>query len=120
MTEIIDWLSQEDEPERKEVAIGDDTMTMWFRRISAGERELLLSDMKINSSRVSSGFVDIDLGKNERQKQLLVMFSTCTEDGQRIFKNVKSVKSIPDYKFAILVDHATQANEVPGEDLGKD
>lgn len=114
-------LTAEDAPEAREVTIDGETGTVWFRRITAGQREQLLKGMKMSHSPgKDKGVVEIDLGANEHQRQLLVAFSVCDQSGARLFKNVEAVQKLPHRKFVALARHAEEVNRSDEEDLGKD
>ena len=119
MSDFLTRLSQADAPEAREVTIGGETLTVYFRRISGAEREQLLKGMKLAHALGGSGNIDIDLGENERQRHLLVMFSVCDESGNRVFKDVKDVRKIQADRINALWRHANAVNEEDDEP-GKD
>lgn len=119
MSDFLDMLVAPDAPEAREVTVDGQTGTVYFRRISAGEREQLLKGLKVVHTPGGGSTVDIDLAENERQSQMLVLFSVCREDGSRFFTNVDQVKKLPHHKLAVLARHASEVNR-ESDDLGKD
>jgi hypothetical protein len=119
MSDILSRLTAEDAPEARDVSINGDSFTVYFRRLNAGEREQLLKGMKITHVPGAKGSIEIDLGENEHQRQLLVWFSACDEQGRRLFKALEAVKKLPHYKLEALARHADEVNATPDEDLGK-
>lgn len=121
MSDFLSKLTEEDAPEAREVTIDGETGTVWFKRITAGQREQLLKGMKMSHSPgKDQGVVEVDLGANEHQRQMLVAFSTCNEDGVRLFKNVEAVQKLAHRKFSALARHAEEVNRFEDDDLGKD
>lgn len=120
MSDILSRITAEDAPEAREVKIGEDLLTVYFRRLNAGEREQLLKGMKVTHVPGTRGSIEIDLGENEHQRQLLVRFSVCDEDGRKLFKNLEAVQKLPHYRLNALATHAEKVNEAVEEDLGKD
>lgn len=119
MSDFLSRLTAEDNPEAREVTIDGETGTVWFRRLSAGEREELLKGIHVSHVPGSKGSVDIDLGQNERQRHMLVRFSVCDEDGKRVFRNLSDVQKLASRKVAVLARHAEEVNQEDDEDLGK-
>lgn len=122
MSDFLSRLTAEDKPEAREVTIDGETGTVWFRRLSAGQREQLLKGMKMIHVPGTQGTVEIDFGENEHQRQLMVMYSVCDESGKRHFKDINAVRSVPSYRIKALYKHAEEVNkadEEEDEDLGK-
>lgn len=133
MSEFIDLLTAPDAPVAREVTLGDRTGTIWFRRLTAGQKEQLMMGRKVTvKTGEKQGTVDIDLAANERQRQMLVHFTACNEDGDPIFKSLDKVKAMDGWKVAILGRHAEAVqqlgdpdedgdpeSEEGGDDLGK-
>ena len=117
MSEFLDSLTREYPPEAREVTIDGESGTVYFRKISAGEREQLLRGIKVGAG---LSWIEIDLSENERQKQMLVLFSVCREDGTRLFRKIEDVKKLPASKLEVLTRHAREVNDESSEDLGKD
>jgi len=117
MSDFLEKVVQEEAPISREVTIGGETGIVYFRRISAGEREQLLRGIKVEH-KAGMGSVEIELADNERQKQMLVMFSVCREDGSRFFKKIDDVKKLSAAKLEVLVRHAEEVNKA--DDWGKD
>ena len=118
MSDFLTRLASEDAPEAREVTIGGETGTAWFRHLSSGERETMLRGMKISHAPGKGGTIEIDLGENEKQRQMLVQFSVCDESGKRLFKNLDAVKKLPHDRLMVLAHHAEDVNR-ESDDLGK-
>jgi len=118
MSDFLSRFTAEAGPEAREVTFNGETGTVWFRKLTAGERETLLKGMKISHSPGHGGTIEIDLGENERQRHLLVSFCVCDEQGRRAFRDVKEVKKIPAARLALLATHAEEVNR-EDDDLGK-
>jgi len=135
MSEFLDRLTQTDAPVAREVTLGDSTGTVWFRRLTAGQKEQLLKGRKVTvKTGERQGTVDIDLAANERQRQMLLQFTACDENGEPLFKTLERVKAMDGWKVAILAAHAEEVqrlgdpdeeddpdgeDEQAGDDLGK-
>lgn len=65
--------------------------TYWFREITAGERLQLLKGQKVSRQGNATSF-ELDLGQNEEQRQKLVLFSTCNENGSAYFANLQALQ----------------------------
>lgn len=120
MSDLLSRLAAEDAPEPREVTVGAETFTVWFRRITAGQREQLLKGMKIANTPGQKSSFEIDLGENERQRHLLVAFSVCDEQGRRLFKDVRDVQKLQGDRVRKLADIAQDVNREEDDDLGKD
>lgn len=120
MSDFLSRLTAEDTPEAREVTYRGETGTVYFRKISAGEREKLLQGLKMSHQPgKDQGIIELDLGANEHQRQLLVLFSVCNENGGRFFKNLEAVQKLPHSSFNALAKHAEEVNSFEEEDLGK-
>lgn len=119
MSDFLKRLAQPDAPIAKEVTIGGETGIVYFRRISGAQREQLLKGTKLAHTPGGSGSIDIDLGENERQRHLLVLFSVCDESGERLFKDIKDVRQLQADRINQLWRHASAVNE-EDDDPGKD
>jgi hypothetical protein len=120
MSDILSRLTAEDAPEAREVTIGGETFTVYFRRITAGQRLQLLKGMKIANTPGQKSSFEIDLGENERQRHLLVHFSVCDEQGRRLFRDVRDVQNMQGDRVSRLADIAQEVNRETDNDLGKD
>lgn len=126
MSEFLNSLASEDAPEAREVTVDGKTGTVYFRRLSAGEREQLLKGMQIQhvikgkGAKAAPNTVTIDLSQNERQRQLLVLYSVCDESGKRYFKRIEQVQAMPSSRVTALAKHAEDVNRTEDdEDLGE-
>lgn len=120
MSDLLSRLTAEDAPEAREVTLGGESFTVYFKRISAGQREQLLKGMKIANTPGQKASFEIDLGENERQRHLLVTFSVCDEHGRRLFKDVRDVQKMQGDRVRMLADIAQEVNREADDDLGKD
>jgi hypothetical protein len=64
--------------------------------------------------------VEIDLGENEHQRHLMVLYSVCDEGGKRRFKTIESVQKLPNDAVSALARHAEEVNRAQDEETGKD
>jgi hypothetical protein len=119
MSDFLKLLSGQDDLEAREITIKGETGTVYFRKLTAGEFEQLLKGTKVKHSSVSGGSVDLDLGENEHQRQMLVLFSACDENGKQLFKDLKAVRALQHNRLAILATHAEEVNRQE-PDTGKD
>ena len=119
MSDFLTLITQEGAPEAREVEIGGQSGTVYFRRISAGEREKLLHGMKVSHQPGKGNSVEIDLGENERQRHLMVLYSVCDEDGKRRFKTIEAVQKLPNDVVVALARHAEEVNRSQDEETGK-
>jgi hypothetical protein len=118
MSDFLTRVAQDASPEAREVKIGGETGTVYFRKITAGQREKILEGYRISHKPGSGGTVEIDLAKNEHQRHLMVLFSVVHEDGRQFFKNVDAVRAWPANAVAVLAEHADEVNREE-DDLGK-
>lgn len=133
MSEFIDLLTSHDAPVPREITLGNHTGTVWFRRLTAGQKEQLMKGRKVSvKTGEKQGTVDIDLAANERQRQMLVHFTACNEGGEPIFKSIEKVREMDGWKVSILARHAEEVqqigdpdeeddpdDEMAGDELGK-
>lgn len=119
MNDFLTRINEDDRPEQHEVTIGGETGTVWFRRVSAGERAELLKGQKVTHVPGTGGTVEIDLFENQTQQCMLVQFSVCDENGKRVFRNLDAVRKLTDYKVKALYEVAAKVNKEYDDDLGK-
>lgn len=116
--DFIEQLLQSDAPVAREVAFpGVDGKPVkgivYFRRITAGERQKLLQGQRYTMNtegKAASMKTEIDLSLNEAQKHALVAFSVCREDGTQVFKNAADVAKLDALKVSALYDAADEVN----------
>ena len=87
--------------------------TVYFKRITAGQRQKLLAGQKFSVNRVgdaSNVLTEIDLSLNERQKHQLVAFSVCRADGKPVFSGPDEVAKVDGLKIGALYDIASEVN----------
>lgn len=119
MTDFLSRITAEDPPEAREITVRGETGTVWFRKVTAGERRKLLEGHKIEHRPGTGAVMELDLELNEKERQLLVMFCVCDEDGKRRFKSLAEVEKIPHSKFKALANAAEEVNREIEDDLGK-
>lgn len=105
----------------RQVTVGDQTGTVWFKRITAGQRSLLLKGQRV-SSKVGDGSgssMEIDLGDNERQRHMLVHFSVVTEEGKPRWRSLADVEALPSRVVSALYQHASDINSDAEGEPGK-
>lgn len=118
MSDFIDELLSGSPTVTREVEFEGKKGTVHFRRISAGERVLLLKGQKVLGKAGEKATVEIDLSENARTKHLMVKFSVCKADGSPVFKSVDDVSKKDAKVIDALYAHAAEVN---GEDdAGKD
>lgn len=126
MSDFLTFLASEDSPEAREVTVDGKTGMVHFRRLNAGQREQLLKGMQIQHTIKGKGgaappnVVTIELSQNERQRQLLVLYSVCDENGKRFFKRIEDVQALQSSRMNALAKHAEEVNRTEeDEDLGE-
>lgn len=122
MTDFLSRITAEDPPEAREITVDGQTGTIWLRKISAGERRQLLEGHRIQHQPGSAAVLELDLALNEKERQMLVLFCICNEDGKRHFRSIEQVEKIPHRKFKALANAAEDFNreiESDEDDLGK-
>lgn len=116
---ILDLLQAEGAPIEKEVSFGKKTGKQHFRRLSSGEMAVIWQGVKIELDGARPKSADLEF--NHKQKQLIVLYSVCDAQGNRIFKDLPSVEGIPNVVLEVFAQVAQEVNSAPGEgeDLGK-
>lgn len=102
-------------PVKREVKVGGAAFEVWFKVISASQKEQLLQGQKIQTGGGKST-IELDLGANQKTKQMMVLFSVCDESGKPAFSNLEAVKEADARVVEALYDHASEVNE---DDPGK-
>jgi hypothetical protein len=118
MTDFIDDLIAGDAPISRTIAFttpdGETKSgTVYFKRITAGQRQKLLAGQKFSVNRSgqdSNVLTEIDLALNERQKHQLVAFSVCRADGKAVFSGPDEVAKVDALKVGALYDAASEIN----------
>lgn len=113
MSEFIDELLAGSPVVAREVEFDGKKGTVYFRRISAGERVLLLKGQKVLGKAGEAATVEIDLAENARTKHLMVKFSACKADKTPVFKSLDDVAKNDAKVIDMLYQHAAAVN---GED----
>lgn len=115
MSDFLSEVLAADAPVPREVTIAGKTGTVFFKRISAGQRASLLAGQRVQSTAGAAATVEIDLGDNQRTKCALVHASVCTEDGKPFFKTIGDVLKLEDAKVNALHRHAAEVNADPAQ-----
>lgn len=120
MSDFLNRLAEEGAPIARELTVDGEKGTVYFRRITAGQREMIVKGMKVSYNKDSGSSVDIDLAENERQRHMMVLYSVCHENGKRYFSDLKEVKNMPSNVVTALAATAGEINQDDGdEDPGK-
>lgn len=118
MSEFLTEVLAAEKPVAREVDFGGRIGTVWFRRLSAGQRAQLLKGQKVSTRVGETAEVQVDLGENENTKLQMLQFCVCHEDGRPYFKDLAAVQKIPQDKASVLYEHASAVNgevEEPGK-----
>lgn len=108
--DFIDEVLAADVPIARNVTVRGKTGSVWFKRITAGQREQLLAGQRLQAKVGEKATMDVDLSQNQRTKHLLVQFSTCREDGKPVFSDLKSVQAKDAQTIDALYEHASAVN----------
>lgn len=123
MSDFLDLISNFGAPEAREITVRGETGTVYFRRMSAGQREQLLKGMKVSHTPgTKKGTIDVDLSQNERQRQMMVLFCVCDEEGTARYKRIEDVAKLPSDVVTALareaesIDHELDEEDDEGKD----
>lgn len=117
LTEVLAAVSA---PVEKEVTLHGKTGKVFFRRITAGERQQILKGQKVSRTSGGSTSFELDLALNEEQRQKLVLFSVCKSDGSPYFSDIKAVQKAEHEVVEALYNVAQSLDdEAATDDLGK-
>jgi len=117
MTDFLNDLINDTGLISREVTLRGKTGPVYFRRISAGERAMLVKGQKITGSGANTS-VEIDLGESITAQHMLVQFSVCNEDGGKKFRTLKEVQSVDSGIVEALYQIASEVNREEA-DAGK-
>lgn len=98
-------------PVKREVKVGGASFEVWFKPITAGQREQLLQGQKVQSGAGGKAVIELDLGSNQRTKQMLVQFSACDEAGKPAFESLDAVKEVEARVVEALYEKASAFND---------
>lgn len=88
-------------PVSKEIEYGGKIETVYFKRLTAGERMELRRGQK-GEVKGGESTMELDLGNIEGANHKLVYFCNCDANGKRIFKTLSEVASLPGDFFDVL------------------
>ena len=104
-------------PIARVVTILGETDTVYFRLLTAAERQQLVGGRPIQVRKGEAPTVTIDLGDSESNKQKLVHFCLCDEKGKPAYRDLDTVRQLPSQMIDVLAAEAEKVNE---EALGKE
>lgn len=112
MSDFLDSILSDNEVIAREVEIDGQKGTIYFKRISAGERADLLKGQVFQFDAQNKGAsMSMDSGEARERDQKLVWYSVCKEDGSRYFPSLAAVKKAKDRTVAALCRVAMEVNE---------
>lgn len=94
--------------------------TVFFRRITGGERIALLRGQKMQAGGDSKPTFSIDLADSAERNALLIAYSNVDETGKPVFSGAEAVKKLPDDLITILHKFASEVNAEEIDEAGKD
>lgn len=104
----------------REITYNGQTKTVWFKRITGGERLKLNRGQMMTASggggERSQASMQMDLGDVTERKLMLIAFSNCDEDGNKIFRNAEQVRDLEDPLIEALHKHAAEINNEDGDE----
>jgi len=89
-------------PVAKELTYAGKTETVYFKRLTAGQRLLLKQGQKGTVKAGETSF-DVDLGDVDARNHKMLAFSNCTADGKAVFKTARDVGEIPEDLCSALI-----------------
>lgn len=98
-------------PIPREVTILGQTDTVHFKLMTAAQRHALLSGQSFQVRKGDSPLITVDLGRTESEKQQLVHFCVCDDQGRQFYKSVEDVKKLPHPVLEELAKHAQSVNK---------
>ncbi len=110
MTSLTELIAENKVAVEKQVAVGGKTVAVFFRRITAGQREQLLKGQKVSRSGSETSF-ELDLALNEAQRQKFVLYTVCNADGTPFFKDVEAVRAVDSATVQALYAAASSLEE---------
>lgn len=110
MSDFLSEVLNADAPVAREVKFGDKTGTVWFKRITAGQRAQVLRGQKVQTRGGEAASVEVDLGENETTRQMMVQFCVCQPDGKPFFRSIADVAKLEASKVNVLFEHVTAVN----------
>jgi hypothetical protein len=118
-TDFLSALLQPAAPIPKQLTYKGQTGTVFFRRITAGERASLLKGQKITRHSGEESTIEVDLGETTIGKARLVLFSSITEEGKQRFTSLNEVQRAENTLIEALYELASQVNEEEEDEAGK-
>lgn len=108
---------KENEAIERTLTIGEESETVFFRHLTAAERQKLVNGQKVLTKEGQTE-VEIELGSNERTRQQMVYYCVVNADGSQYFKNTNQVAELPMFLVSALWKLANEINKEE-EDPGK-
>lgn len=99
----------DDAPVAREVKHNGKTKTVFFRRLTAGERMKLVAGQRMQMGEGKRA-MELDLGEVTRNRHMLVQFCNVTEDGKQVFSRLADVQALPEWLVDQLSAHADEVN----------
>ena len=97
----------DEKPVSRQVKYGKKTQTVFLRRLTAGERLILVMGQKMSFADGKRGVTEVDLGDVTRNRHILVQYSCVTETGDQLFMSLADVQAQPGWLVSQLSDLAT-------------
>jgi hypothetical protein len=94
-------------------------LTVYFRRLTAGERVAITRGQKFSVGEGKAHGVEMDAGETLERTHKFLSFVNVTETGAQVFKNAREVGELPEDLIAKLNDLANEALGEFEQDLGK-
>ncbi len=109
-------------PIAREVTLFGETDTVYFRLLTAAQRHSLLEGQSFAVKKGDAPTITIDLGQTEHEKQRLVHFCVCDEQGRPAYKTLEEVRKLASPILEELSAHARAVNSqvYGGKDDGLD
>lgn len=106
-------------PIEREVEYMGEKLTVYFRKINAGERLQLTSSQKMLVGGDNKPVMEFSLFDTVMKNHKLIQMSNVDDKGVKIFKSVDEVQKLPDQLVAALVKIAEEVNRET-EETGKE
>jgi hypothetical protein len=103
-------------PVEKTINYGGQEATVYFRKLTAGERMQLRAGSK-GSVEDGKATFNIDWGDIDRRNHQKLLFSCCEADGKPAFKNLQAIAALEEPLFNELMK---LCNEVIGDEPGNE
>lgn len=99
----------------REINYNGQTRPVYFKRITGGDRLKLNRGQTMTATGGGGGersqaSMSMDMGDITERKLMLVAFSNCDEEGNKIFRNAEQVRDLEDQLIELLHKHAEEVN----------